>query len=230
MSIDRMNALYASLVDIPKRLSSTASFGDRCRWRGDMSNDSGDATITRIEGGWMDVAFDDGRVFKSIPLALLDGPRWRLTAAYSRERHAAHTSTTPPTGWDLERWDVTSPTLPTSPVAGAEYHCGYVDRDGVQHWIFTRRAPLSDGTCVWCAVEQTQAAAPQFTTPALIKLAAEKAPLAEMRSSAESCINDALACIAKGDDECARQWAERSLGYSVGVFKARELTQAKVSA
>lgn len=73
-----------------------------------------------------------------------------LTATYSRERHAAHTG--PGTGWDLEKWDVVAPTLPASPPvpADAEYHSGYVDRAGVQHWIYVRRAPLSEGTCVWC--------------------------------------------------------------------------------
>lgn len=31
----------------------------------------------------------------------------------------------------------------------AEYHSGYV-ADGVQHWVYTRKLPLSPGRCAYC--------------------------------------------------------------------------------
>jgi len=63
-------------------------------------------------------------------------------------------------GHDLEEWDVTGqlarsartgdPIPPVAVPCGAAYHSGYVDRAGVQHWIFTRRAPPSAGSCERC--------------------------------------------------------------------------------
>lgn len=75
----------------------------------------------------------------------------RLTI-YSRVVHAAHYSSRG--GHDLERWDVTSvePTRTDTLVPDdAECSHGYLTSDGVQHWVFQRRAPLSDHPeCATC--------------------------------------------------------------------------------
>jgi hypothetical protein len=39
-----------------------------------------------------------------------------------------------------------------------------------------------------------------------------------MFSSAKHCIDDAEACLARGDEEHAKRWALKSLAYSVGVM------------
>jgi hypothetical protein len=82
------------------------------------------------------------------------------TVIYGRIQHAAHYAYTHPAkGHDLEQWDVTGD-LPRGPRTGdpiapsvvprdAVYHYGYLDKDGVQHWLFTRRAPLT-GNCARC--------------------------------------------------------------------------------
>ena len=49
------------------------------------------------------------------------------------------------------------------------------------------------------------------------------APKASMHSSAVFCIKDAEACLADGQFQHAFDWAVRSLGYSVGVFKAKKV-------
>lgn len=70
---------------------------------------------------------------------------------YGRERHAAHTG--PGAGWDLDRWDYAAPatlSVPEGIPADAEYHHGYLDTEGVQHWVYYRRAPFSSGRCVFC--------------------------------------------------------------------------------
>ncbi len=69
-------------------------------------------------------------------------------------RHAAHTG--PGQGWDLDTWDVVGvewqpgQPKPSGVPADAEYHSGHRLSDG-QHWYFTRKAPLSEGTCAACA-------------------------------------------------------------------------------
>jgi hypothetical protein len=37
----------------------------------------------------------------------------------------------------------------------AQYHWGYVDEQGAQHWVFVRKAPLSPGKCAYFQPEQT---------------------------------------------------------------------------
>lgn len=79
-----------------------------------------------------------------------------MSAIYRRIPHAAHYAYSHPAmGHDLEEWDITdSGTIVPHRVDGvpedAHYSHGYV-RDGVQHWIYTRRAPLSPGQCDRCA-------------------------------------------------------------------------------
>jgi hypothetical protein len=61
-----------------------------------------------------------------------------------------------------------------------------------------------------------------LNTSAVIALA-RKHVLADevaMRSSAEHCLAEALSAQEKGSLEYAKQWALRSLKYSVGVFHA----------
>jgi hypothetical protein len=81
--------------------------------------------------------------------------------SYRRVQHAAHYGYSHPAkGHDLEQWDVVAelargvrsghPVAPAEVPADAEYHSGY-RRDGVQHWIFVRRAPLT-GSCPHCSV------------------------------------------------------------------------------
>jgi len=52
----------------------------------------------------------------------------------------------------------------------------------------------------------------------IIALALKYAPQAQMRSSAELCIADANACLARGFEQYARDRALKSLAYSVGVL------------
>lgn len=71
------------------------------------------------------------------------------THSITRIPHAAHTGNGG--GWDLEQIDIQSATrfghnLPP----GFEYHSGYRDHAGNQHWLFVRCAPLSPGRCERC--------------------------------------------------------------------------------
>jgi len=68
------------------------------------------------------------------------------------------------------------------------------------------------------------------TAARAIENAKAHAPKASMHSngdrgvfSAFFCIKDAEACLADGQFQHAFDWAVRSLGYSVGVFKAKEV-------
>lgn len=61
------------------------------------------------------------------------------------------------------------------------------------------------------------------TAARAIENAKTHAPKASMYSSAVSCIKDAEACLAAGQFQYAFDWAVRSLGYSVSVFKAKEM-------
>lgn len=68
----------------------------------------------------------------------------------ARIKHAAHTANGG--GWDLEQIDVQAESrfeldLPN----GFAYHSGYRDAEGLQHWLFTRKAPMSEGKCGRCA-------------------------------------------------------------------------------
>lgn len=51
-----------------------------------------------------------------------------------------------------------------------------------------------------------------------IELAEKHVAQAEMRSSAQLCIDDAKACLANGKPEYAIHRAVRSLAYSVGIL------------
>ena len=80
---------------------------------------------------------------------------------FKRIPHAAHYGYAHPAkGHDLEQWDVTSEARPEVARVGsgvpsdAAYLCGYLDKDGRQHWLFVRRAPLSAGPCARCGGEQ----------------------------------------------------------------------------
>lgn len=80
------------------------------------------------------------------------------TIVKTKIHHAAHYVGHPERGHDLIQLDVTdtdwSPgkPRPESAVAiGAEYHSGYRDKDGKQHWVFNRRIPMGEGTCERCA-------------------------------------------------------------------------------
>lgn len=68
-------------------------------------------------------------------------------ATIARERHAAHTG--PGTGWDLEWIDTTEEQPVDLLRSGFKLHSGY-RKYGVQHWMYCRRAPLSEGTCERC--------------------------------------------------------------------------------
>ena len=62
---------------------------------------------------------------------------------------------------------------------------------------------------------------------AMIADAKESAPKAYMRSSAESCIDDALKCLGRGDYNLAQQWALRSMQYSMGLFSSKYQSYAR---
>lgn len=70
--------------------------------------------------------------------------------SYRRIHHAAHTGRG--AGWDLEEWtaqvDRRDP-RPAEIPADAKYHSGFL-RDGVQHSVYVRRAPLGEGPCSQC--------------------------------------------------------------------------------
>lgn len=79
------------------------------------------------------------------------------SVVHRRARHAAHTGNGG--GWDLDVWDVVGVRRPEEArrelwaahlPRDAEYHSGYLDKQGVQHWVFVRRAPLSPGRCPTC--------------------------------------------------------------------------------
>lgn len=79
------------------------------------------------------------------------------TAKYVRIKHAAHYMYQPGKGHDLEQWIVRddgsrfpapSPDVPDD----AKYSCGFLE-SGVQFWVFTRIAPLSEGRCDRCPKE-----------------------------------------------------------------------------
>lgn len=81
-----------------------------------------------------------------------------MSAAYRRCHHAAHTGPGRQ-GWDLEQWTVAQAWAAPRPAdvpADAEKHSGFVE-DGVQHVVFTRRAPLGAGPCTRCDAEGARA-------------------------------------------------------------------------
>lgn len=86
-------------------------------------------------------------------------------STYRRIQHAAHYhfGDGKTGGHDLEQWDVTeADTNGWSPIQGGREHVpadvpadahfrhGYIDRDGNQHWVFSRTAPLSGEPCARC--------------------------------------------------------------------------------
>lgn len=55
-------------------------------------------------------------------------------------------------GHDLEEFVYAQPKrgpVPPEVPTDAEYQCGFI-HDGVQHWVWTRRAPLSPERCRLC--------------------------------------------------------------------------------
>ncbi len=85
-------------------------------------------------------------------------PARPIRVTYRRIQHAAHYSYRhPAVGHDLEQWDVMGLSMPVHPSGvpmGATYHSGYLDRDGQQHYVFTRIAPLSPGRCAQCPIDR----------------------------------------------------------------------------
>jgi hypothetical protein len=78
-----------------------------------------------------------------------------MNTTYRRIPHAAHYANgSAAVGHDLEEWDVTSDAKPLKSAAGipadAEWHIGYLDKQGRQHWTFTRVAPITLGPCSRC--------------------------------------------------------------------------------
>lgn len=80
---------------------------------------------------------------------------------YRRIPHAAHYSYGDSrVGHDLEQWDSPdvgrhtgsgSPKRADGVPVDAQYHSGYIAKDGAQRWVFVRRAPLSEApTCLYC--------------------------------------------------------------------------------
>jgi len=61
-----------------------------------------------------------------------------------------------------------------------------------------------------------------MTTNELIELAAHRVAnpsrICTMLSSAESTLDTARKCLAKGMPDAARMWATKSLAYTVGIF------------
>jgi len=80
-----------------------------------------------------------------------------MKSVYTLRVHAAHygNSTLPNGGGhDIDEWDIEAPDRPTLAEAalpvGADYHHGYRDLTGNQHWIFYRKAPFSKERCERC--------------------------------------------------------------------------------
>lgn len=74
------------------------------------------------------------------------------SVVFERIQHAAHYGNG---GHDLDTWTYAQPErlpCPASVPRDAQYRSGFL-RNGVQHWIYVRIAPLSDGTCVRCNVD-----------------------------------------------------------------------------
>lgn len=77
------------------------------------------------------------------------------TMTYRRLRHAAHFIGGG--GQDLHEYDVAGSDWrpgfgikPSCVPPVAEYHVGYIAKDGSQHWVFMAPAPMSEGTCDRC--------------------------------------------------------------------------------
>ncbi len=80
-------------------------------------------------------------------------PRHTEDAAptYQVERHAAHDLFTGAPLHDLETWTVLGDFgARPGDALGAEYHHGFLGRDGKMYSVFTRRAPASQGRCERC--------------------------------------------------------------------------------
>jgi hypothetical protein len=72
------------------------------------------------------------------------------TLTVTRETHAAHYAYVGG-GHDLEWFTFPSPRNVRHPElpSDAEYHSGFL-KDGVQHWSYIRKLPLSPGKCPRC--------------------------------------------------------------------------------
>lgn len=75
-------------------------------------------------------------------------------SVYTRSIHAAHYAYSDKSGHDLERWDAPQawkdPKPADVPDDTVRSH-GYLDKDGKEHVVFTRIAPMTPGTCAYCA-------------------------------------------------------------------------------
>ena len=84
---------------------------------------------------------------------------WEPVVTYRRVSHAAHYAPThPDRGHDLEQWDYAQPSrlpVPAGVGLGAEWHVGYLNAYGVQHWVYVRRAPLTGETCPRCPAQKS---------------------------------------------------------------------------
>lgn len=90
--------------------------------------------------------------FSQIEMTLKKKAKAAAVVEYKRVPHAAHYTDGRSGGHDLEQWTFVAPTnrRPDNVPQGAEYHSGFM-KDGVQHWVYVRRAELSPGTCARCA-------------------------------------------------------------------------------
>ena len=80
-TVNALARLAALRPAAPAKLpASRCVEGSRVYFRGDNANDEGAATVTKIVNRDMVLAFDDGRPSSQAPIALLDTPRWVLTA------------------------------------------------------------------------------------------------------------------------------------------------------
>jgi hypothetical protein len=73
---------------------------------------------------------------------------------HRRIHHAAH-ALGGGAGWDLDEWHAVqhwNDARPDTVPGDANKSHGYINRDGTQVVIYTRRAPFGAGTCQYCNV------------------------------------------------------------------------------
>lgn len=78
--------MIRSITSAPSR---QVEIGTRVRWDGDMSNPEKNGEVIGREGFYMHVRWDDGSVSRSLPVALLTGPRWHFEDEWQAQRAAA---------------------------------------------------------------------------------------------------------------------------------------------
>lgn len=84
-------------------------------------------------------------------------PSKSYKVTYRLVKHAAHYGDATKKnggGHDLDEWDIAAESLNQAKalvlLQGAEFHHGYVDKDGAQRWVFSRLAPFSAERCERC--------------------------------------------------------------------------------